>query len=849
MSIERRSKELYNSFLIDPYIRLINKRYPHVDINEALAAAAIMPWEAADESHWLTQEQINKFTDQAIKLTGNPDLPREAGQYVFNPESTGFMRSYVLSFTNPHTMFDKIGEVTKQLVRSSTYTSRKLNDTSVEIIVNPFHDTKEESFQCENRKGLFEATVKAFHYELLSIEHPECMFDGGHQRRDGCVGAGMPCRRVPRRGGADLRAPPNAEGHGGAGDAAFLGRREQPRQCGAARQREVGRTERGQHQRLAPAQGAVARMSRQRGLQDPQGVEGMAEIHQCVGERRGNSGSLPACGGDCRIRSAFLRGGAQARGSRGRVGLQQALHVARHGGYARMAGMGALRRCQCGACGNAIAQPGFGTGFGKRQAEVHLHPILAALQRRAVQAYGARGLARAPGSQRRRGQRIAGRRGFAQGIEARQRRTILAGPGQHDEQVGQGLAVAGAGGQRGLKQPAALLQPALPRRGNAARAQGRRVLRMRLHARHQRQHEDRRDVSQPRHPPSCRGFDQDGASPWRCASHSRGRLILRAQCLTVGYGAARAAACRIGTAAGTTWAAWRGSCVAPCRVIHAGGPAPHRAAMAGRVVQRSGGRGHAGHNGAAARGQHARAMTWQRAARLGLGLAVGCLGGAAFAWLKLPLPWLIGALVTVAAARLLGVPAEGATRLRNAFLGVIGIVLGAYFTPATAALLLAKAPLLLIAALMTLAVGGALAPLLVRRGKVDIATAWFASIPGGVADMAMLAESYGGRPAPVALAQLLRVCAVVIIVPNLFALAGMRGDVPVASAVLPLMPARLILLFLAGLAGGGAPGAHRRAGGLDAGPAGGDGGADRFGRAAVRCAGLAGRARAGRARA
>ncbi len=193
-------------------------------------------------------------------------------------------------------------------------------------------------------------------------------------------------------------------------------------------------------------------------------------------------------------------------------------------------------------------------------------------------------------------------------------------------------------------------------------------------------------------------------------------------------------------------------------------------------------------------------MNWQRAARLALGLAIGAAGGAAFAWLHLPLPWLIGALVAVAAARLLGAPAEGAPRLRNAFLGIIGIVLGAYFTPTTAALLLAKAPLLLIAALMTLAVGAALAPLLVRRGKVDIATAWFASIPGGVADMAMLAESYGGRPAPVALAQLLRVCAVVVIVPNLFALAGMRGDVPVASAVLPFMPARLLLLFLAGLA-------------------------------------------------
>ncbi len=175
----QQSKELYNSFLIDPYIRLITKRYSHLDVNEVLAYAEIMPWEAADESHWLTQKQISRFTKRAVELTGNPHLAREAGQYVFNSESTGFMRPYVLSFTNPHTMFAKIGEVTKQLVRSSTYTSRKLNDSSVEIIVTPQHGCKEESFQCENRLGLFEATIKAFHYDLITIEQPECIFNGG----------------------------------------------------------------------------------------------------------------------------------------------------------------------------------------------------------------------------------------------------------------------------------------------------------------------------------------------------------------------------------------------------------------------------------------------------------------------------------------------------------------------------------------------------------------------------------------------------------------------------------------------------------------------------------------------
>lgn len=179
MNTARPPQELYNSFLIDPYLRLIARRYPLVDVNELLASAGIMPWEAADESHWLTQSQINRFTRRAIELTGNTNLAREAGQYVFNIESQAFMRSYVLSFTNPHSMFAKIGEVTRQLVRSSTYTSRKLSDASVEIVVSPQHGSKEEPFQCENRLGLFEAAVKAFHYDIIGIEHPECMFSNG----------------------------------------------------------------------------------------------------------------------------------------------------------------------------------------------------------------------------------------------------------------------------------------------------------------------------------------------------------------------------------------------------------------------------------------------------------------------------------------------------------------------------------------------------------------------------------------------------------------------------------------------------------------------------------------------
>lgn len=171
-----------------------------------------------------------------------------------------------------------------------------------------------------------------------------------------------------------------------------------------------------------------------------------------------------------------------------------------------------------------------------------------------------------------------------------------------------------------------------------------------------------------------------------------------------------------------------------------------------------------------------------------LGAGIGAAGGAAFAALHLPLPWLIGALLAVAAARLAGLPIAASRHARNAGFIVVGGALGLYFTPATGAVLLGNLPLLVAAALITIALGGGLAVLLARTGRVDMATAWFASIPGGAADMAMLAEGYGGRPTPVAIAQLLRIVSVVVLVPNLMALAGLRGELPMLSAVLPFTP-------------------------------------------------------------
>lgn len=174
------SELLYSSQILDPFVKLIAKRYPHVDIADVYSYARIMSWEVADHSHWFSQDQINRFVEKAVELTGTQDLAREAGMYATSPEVFGSVRTYIMSFMSPQTFFSRLPDVVARLVRSSVYSSRQLSANTVEITVIPNPGVKEEPFQCENRLGLFETAVSLYHHRTKAIEHTECLFNGGN---------------------------------------------------------------------------------------------------------------------------------------------------------------------------------------------------------------------------------------------------------------------------------------------------------------------------------------------------------------------------------------------------------------------------------------------------------------------------------------------------------------------------------------------------------------------------------------------------------------------------------------------------------------------------------------------
>ncbi len=170
--------KLYNSRIIDSFIKLIKSEYGYVDINAVLAFAGIEPYQINDEGHWFTQQQIDRFHRKLTEVTDNADIAREAGRYAASPDAIGTMRQFVLGMVGPIRLFEVIGKATHKLTRSSDYAARKLAANKIEITVTPKQGVREKPFQCQNRIGFFESVALMFDAGLPKIQHPDCMFKG-----------------------------------------------------------------------------------------------------------------------------------------------------------------------------------------------------------------------------------------------------------------------------------------------------------------------------------------------------------------------------------------------------------------------------------------------------------------------------------------------------------------------------------------------------------------------------------------------------------------------------------------------------------------------------------------------
>lgn len=149
-------------------------------------------------------------------------------------------------------------------------------------------------------------------------------------------------------------------------------------------------------------------------------------------------------------------------------------------------------------------------------------------------------------------------------------------------------------------------------------------------------------------------------------------------------------------------------------------------------------------------------------------LAVALLGAIVANALSWPLAYVLGPLAFVAVFQMLGGRTLPIQKLRRRFVAVLALFMGAGFTPELAQTLWHWWPS--VAAMLVLvplsALGGFL--LLYLGFRSDLATSWYAAIPGGLMEMSIYGEQEGGDAPAIALLHLLRVISMIITIPLVF---------------------------------------------------------------------------------
>jgi membrane AbrB-like protein len=187
-----------------------------------------------------------------------------------------------------------------------------------------------------------------------------------------------------------------------------------------------------------------------------------------------------------------------------------------------------------------------------------------------------------------------------------------------------------------------------------------------------------------------------------------------------------------------------------------------------------------------------------------LALAIGAVGSVIFVLLNLPLPWMLGAMFACLLASMAKVPVRRPGMLLPLTRVVLGILVGAAFTPDVLAILPDLAFSLALIPPYIVLVGLIGVPYFRKFAGYDSVTAYFAAMPGGLPDMVVIGKEMGADEARLALVHTVRVLVIVSTLPFIIGRfetvdlgAAARFGIPIAD----VDPVEQVLLFAAGLIG------------------------------------------------
>lgn len=187
-------------------------------------------------------------------------------------------------------------------------------------------------------------------------------------------------------------------------------------------------------------------------------------------------------------------------------------------------------------------------------------------------------------------------------------------------------------------------------------------------------------------------------------------------------------------------------------------------------------------------------------ARSLLALSLGAVAGYLFYLARLPLPWMLGAMIANAAAALGGLPVRSPALIRPAMAGVLGTMLGASFGVEFLSHVM-QWKLTLAGMLVCTLIGATLSYQVLRRlGAMPPSTAYFAAMPGGLLEMTMLAEQSKADVRTVALVHAFRIFVTVLCLPFIISvLIGLpiARNAPAKLFVLPTLDTMVWLVAIA----------------------------------------------------
>jgi membrane AbrB-like protein len=151
-------------------------------------------------------------------------------------------------------------------------------------------------------------------------------------------------------------------------------------------------------------------------------------------------------------------------------------------------------------------------------------------------------------------------------------------------------------------------------------------------------------------------------------------------------------------------------------------------------------------------------------------MAIGAVGGAIFAWLNMPLAWMIGAMCATTVASVSGVNVKMLPSLRQFMIAVLGVMLGSAFHPEIVEQMARWSLSLGVLFLYMLMITGLVYAYFRKVMHYDGATAYFSAIPGGLNEMVLIGGASGGDDRTIALTHASRILLVVMVIPFWFRL-------------------------------------------------------------------------------